>query len=301
MAEPIANTDAGYENDRRQAEQEFYLAAADWLGRVVQEAEKLKSGEVSIKKIQIEVADVLLPGDQRLRTEPQWPGADLLIELLELCSEYGEAELRAYAELLHGRGVPRSQAVKELDEHEKETLREIHEHKWTPRIRQLTGVFDLEPWIEQEWRDVEERIREFVRSELHPWIWFEGAEGEPEDGETTESRQGELQERAAGVGSEAQTASPAIEGGVTVPIVGDEEDAISAQRLPTTVTSPIAARRMVAYIESKVMTQTEFASKVGTTDRTLRAFRRTGKVRRDIFDAIARAMGTTREELARPE
>jgi hypothetical protein len=73
------------------------------------------------------------------------------------------------------------------------------------------------------------------------------------------------------------------------------------KRLPATVTSQIAASRMEAYIESKVMRQTSFANQIGTTDRTLRGFRKTGKVRRDIFDAIATGMGTTPEELVKPE
>jgi hypothetical protein len=73
------------------------------------------------------------------------------------------------------------------------------------------------------------------------------------------------------------------------------------KRLRGTITSPIAARRMEDYMESKGTGATEFAGLVGTTDRTLRAFRKTGKLRRDIFDAVANAMGTTREALLKPE
>jgi hypothetical protein len=72
------------------------------------------------------------------------------------------------------------------------------------------------------------------------------------------------------------------------------------KRLKSTVTSEIAARRMEVHMTSNGIGQTEFAGTVGTTDRTLRAFRKTGKVRRDIFDAIAKAMGTTREALMNP-
>jgi hypothetical protein len=73
------------------------------------------------------------------------------------------------------------------------------------------------------------------------------------------------------------------------------------RRLRATVTSLVAARRMEDYMNSKGIGQTEFARKVGTTDRTLRTFRRTGKVRRDIFEAIASAMETTKEALLKPE
>jgi hypothetical protein len=73
------------------------------------------------------------------------------------------------------------------------------------------------------------------------------------------------------------------------------------RRLRSTVHSPIAARRMETYLKSKAIGQTDFAATVGTTDRTLRSFRKTGKVRRDIFDSIATHMGTTKEALLRPE
>jgi hypothetical protein len=72
------------------------------------------------------------------------------------------------------------------------------------------------------------------------------------------------------------------------------------KRLRSTVLSPVAARRMEHYMESHGG-QTDFANKVGTTDRTLRSFRKNGRIRRDIFEAIAGAMGTTPEELLKSE
>ncbi len=72
-------------------------------------------------------------------------------------------------------------------------------------------------------------------------------------------------------------------------------------RLRATINCPSAARRMEAYLQSKGMSQTAFANQVNTTDRTLRSFRKTGKVRRDIFEAIAKAMGTTTETLLKQE
>jgi hypothetical protein len=68
-------------------------------------------------------------------------------------------------------------------------------------------------------------------------------------------------------------------------------------RLPATIHSPSAARKLEAYLRNKGIGLTEFAIRAQTTDRTLRSFRRTGKLRRDIFDNIAKAMGTTREAL----
>lgn len=80
----------------------------------------------------------------------------------------------------------------------------------------------------------------------------------------------------------------------------DEQEVVGPKRLKSTISSPSAARRMEAYLESKPMNQTDFAGQAQTTDRTLRSFRKTGKVRRDIFENIAKAMGTTAEELAKP-
>jgi hypothetical protein len=72
-------------------------------------------------------------------------------------------------------------------------------------------------------------------------------------------------------------------------------------RLRATVNSPIAARKMETYLNAKGIGQTDFAATVGTTDRTLRSFRKTGKVRRDILESVAIHMGMTKEALLRPE
>ncbi len=82
---------------------------------------------------------------------------------------------------------------------------------------------------------------------------------------------------------------------------GGETAPIRNSRLKSTVSSPLAVRRMEAYLTSNGIGLAEFALKAGTTDRTLRAFRKTGLVRRNIFDAIATAMGTTRAALLNPD
>jgi hypothetical protein len=58
-----------------------------------------------------------------------------------------------------------------------------------------------------------------------------------------------------------------------------------------------AARRMEAYIKSHGMNLKEFAKRAGTTDKTLRKFRRIGRIKRSVFDDIAKAMGLTRDGL----
>jgi hypothetical protein len=54
---------------------------------------------------------------------------------------------------------------------------------------------------------------------------------------------------------------------------------------------------MEAYIQAKGLGLTEFATQAQTTDRSLRRFRQTGKIRRDIFENIAKAMKITKKEL----
>jgi hypothetical protein len=78
-------------------------------------------------------------------------------------------------------------------------------------------------------------------------------------------------------------------------------DVAHPKRLQSTISSPLAARRVEAYLDSNPMKRTEFAVQAQTTDRTLRSFRKTGKVRRDIFENIAKAMGVTPEALLKQE
>lgn len=68
-------------------------------------------------------------------------------------------------------------------------------------------------------------------------------------------------------------------------------------RLPSTITSLSAARKLEAYVQRTGIGLTEFATQIGTTDRTLRSFRKTGKIRRSIFEGIAKGMRTTKESL----
>jgi hypothetical protein len=71
------------------------------------------------------------------------------------------------------------------------------------------------------------------------------------------------------------------------------------RRLTPTVTSTKAARIVEHYMSANGIGASEFAVLCETTDRTLRRFRRTGKIRRDILHRIAKVMGTTFEGLLR--
>ncbi|MGI9074286.1 MAG: helix-turn-helix domain-containing protein [Bryobacteraceae bacterium] len=71
-------------------------------------------------------------------------------------------------------------------------------------------------------------------------------------------------------------------------------------RLRQSVCSPLAVTRIESHLTSTGMSLTDFANSVGTSDRTLRRFRQTRKIRRDIFVQIAKRLGTTPEELLKP-
>jgi len=72
---------------------------------------------------------------------------------------------------------------------------------------------------------------------------------------------------------------------------------IKPRRAVASIGTHASARRMETHIESKGMSFTEFAGRAGTSDRTLRTFRKSGRIKRSVFDSIATAMGITREEL----
>jgi hypothetical protein len=68
-------------------------------------------------------------------------------------------------------------------------------------------------------------------------------------------------------------------------------------RMAATITSPTAVRKMEAYLQTNGIGLTEFATHAEPTDRTLRSFRKTGTVRRQIFESIAKAMGVSKQDL----
>ena len=69
------------------------------------------------------------------------------------------------------------------------------------------------------------------------------------------------------------------------------------RRMPAAVHSPSAAAKMETFMDSKGLGQTEFAIQANTTDKTIRKFRQTGRIKRSLLADIAKAMGTTKEDL----
>jgi hypothetical protein len=71
------------------------------------------------------------------------------------------------------------------------------------------------------------------------------------------------------------------------------------RRMPSTVYSPDAARKLEKYMHDNGG-QAAFAIKVHITERTLRSLRKSGKARRTTFEAIAAGMETTIDKLLKP-
>jgi len=75
----------------------------------------------------------------------------------------------------------------------------------------------------------------------------------------------------------------------------------TAKRLPRSIGTPEAVTAAIKYMESKGLTETQFGNQFQSTDRTVRSFRKSGKMRRSTFEAMAKSMGLTIEELLRGE
>jgi DNA-binding Xre family transcriptional regulator len=69
------------------------------------------------------------------------------------------------------------------------------------------------------------------------------------------------------------------------------------KRMPSSITSLAAVKRMDAFRAKKHWNLTEFATQAQTTERTIRKFRKTYSIRRSILEGIAKAMNMTIEEL----
>lgn len=76
---------------------------------------------------------------------------------------------------------------------------------------------------------------------------------------------------------------------------------MTAKRLPRSIGTPEAVAAAIKYMESKGITETQFGNQFLSTDRTVRSFRKSGKMRRSTFEAMAKSMGLTIEELLRGE
>lgn len=77
--------------------------------------------------------------------------------------------------------------------------------------------------------------------------------------------------------------------------------ATAPKRLPRSIGTPESVSAAIAYMESKGLTETQFGNQFQSTDRTVRNFRKSGKIRRSTFEAMAKSMGLTIEQLLRGE
>lgn len=109
-----------------------------------------------------------------LEKEQARPRVQISKELADMCEGYLMQEAIAYTALLKRSGIPPSQAVDELHEHEKLLLDQTNERKWRVGLRRLKEVsFALDPteWASDSWSTIENSMQDFVRNELEARLW----------------------------------------------------------------------------------------------------------------------------------
>jgi hypothetical protein len=157
------------------------------------------------------------------------------------------------------------------------------------------------PKIVESWPAPPEPL---IFEDFWSFLWTESEEGELSLGELHERSVDQFwRVRAESAPNQTPQKHPNIE---VVAITTETKPSTTSEkskttRTPATIHSPVAAARMQRHLDANGISQREFAAAAKTTDRTIRSFRDSGKTRKDIFRDIATAMGTTPEELLKPE
>ena len=156
-----AFTDETYENERGEAELQFWASFQAWL-------KAMKPGTLS---------DLLPENLLRLRPEE----IKLMGDLAESCEAFVKAELTAFVSLLKRLGMPASQAVKPLDDHRKATMQETHAEKWEYGLTRLFPVFRKDIKMPSIiWSQVDRSVLHFVRVDLPSLLWLPPRERGPD-------------------------------------------------------------------------------------------------------------------------
>lgn len=71
------------------------------------------------------------------------------------------------------------------------------------------------------------------------------------------------------------------------------------KRMSRSLGTPEAVKAMTEYLQHTQLTDTQFGNQFQSTDRTVRSFRASGKMRRSTFEAMAKSMELTTEGLLR--
>lgn len=182
MIEPIETPDAVYEDSIVAAERRFYLESVGWRNAVVEERKVLapvpefnpNEWFAGLMKLWSPAYDAA-PGHTQATTKPTvaaHTSAGIVRKWIQICREYGESKLRAYAYLLSRRGLSRSQVVTEIQNRADVTLDDIRQNKWMDGIKFAEDLLAAGNWREFAWRSVEAEVREFVSDDLLPEIWF---------------------------------------------------------------------------------------------------------------------------------
>ena len=108
-------------------------------------------------------------------------------------------------------------------------------------------------------------------------------------------------------GSQAPTETAVVQSVVAAAassLAADPESTPQSDKRPRvarSIGSPAAVKAALAYMQERGWGYTQFATQMDTTDRTVRNFLKTGKMRRSSFETMAARMGLTTEQLLRGE
>jgi hypothetical protein len=155
MSESATLTDQEYEDDLQKAEHAFGLAHCDWRAAV---------GELT-------PSPIVLDEPERLHLDAQLLLKRALADLAAACREYLESGLRAFSRLVQRINVPRSVAIRRLDDYKAQILGETWEKKWDYEVKPLAKSYGCEDVAVEMWNCVELRARGFVIEILEPEIW----------------------------------------------------------------------------------------------------------------------------------
>lgn len=188
MNGPPETADDAHERSRAEAEREFYLGYVAWLEALVDEAKRFPiPPKPDVGKIVAEAAAAGFRGDPKpaaAHSRRASPG--IVVQLVDLCARYVTAELDAYADFLRRKEATPSQLVTQLERRAEVTLTQTKRRKWTHGLKHISGPFDSEPWIDEAWQFVEDRVQEHLRDSLEPDVWF----GTPESEQTVSAEGG---------------------------------------------------------------------------------------------------------------
>ena len=174
MSDPTTLSDEQYEEDVREADNEFLRERTEWTKLFTEELERLPLPQTDGSAIS---AQVMAEVEAVMRGEPlslDWRPPvkeNLITKLAKASRNFARSALKGYSSLLCRKGIPYSQVLNLLEQHATALLEETRTRKWNPAIQNIAELFDCESSAEDSWRLLVERVTwGFVREILEPQV-----------------------------------------------------------------------------------------------------------------------------------